>query len=71
MTRCRHYGSWLIAGGNYEWCYQCGALRTMRETGIAQVSPTSQWQRPVGPDADNPWQAFDRKRTVYQAKRRP
>ncbi len=39
--RCRHRDSWLIAGGNYEWCFRCGALRRCRETGIAQVTPAS------------------------------
>ena len=56
--RCRHRDSWLIAGGNYEWCYRCGALRRMREIGIAHVSPMTLWCRPVGPVAENPWQKW-------------
>ena len=67
--RCRHRDSWLIAGGAYEWCYRCGALRNMREIGIAQVTPQSPWCRPVGPAADNPWDRWNTARAVYQEKR--
>ena len=55
MKACRHYGTWLIAGGNYEWCYCCGALRRMFESGIAQVSAKTQWTRPTGDKDNNPW----------------
>lgn len=68
--RCRHRESWLIASGNYEWCYQCGAIRTMRETGIAQVSPLSPWCKPTGPRGDNPWAKWDERRTRYQERKR-
>jgi hypothetical protein len=67
---CRHRESWLIAGGAYEWCYQCGALRTMFESGIAQVTPTSPWCRPTGPKGVNPWSAWNVKRTTYQLRKR-
>ena len=30
--RHRHENtSWLIANGNYQWCYQCGAIRKMKQ----------------------------------------
>ena len=67
---CRHRNSWLIAGGAYDWCYQCGALRTMFESGIAQVSPTSPWCVPTGPKGENPWFKWDAKRKRYQEKRK-
>jgi hypothetical protein len=67
--RCRHRDSWLIAGGSYEWCYRCGALRNMRETGIAQVSPESPWCKPVGATAPNPWNVWDGRRTAYIKRR--
>lgn len=65
---CRHRRSWLISGGAYEWCYQCGALRNTRETGIAQVTPSSPWCRPTGANGENPWQAFDKRRVAYQKR---
>lgn len=55
LSRCRHYGTWLISGGNYEWCYACGALRRMWESGIAQVTALTQWARPTGDHEKNPW----------------
>lgn len=64
--RCRHRQSWLIAGGNYEWCYQCGAMRTCFESGIAQVSPNSPWCTPTGPHGENPWAKWDKGRKSYQ-----
>jgi hypothetical protein len=74
QPRCRHRDSWLIAGGNYEWCYRCGALRRMQETGIAQVTPQSVWCRPVGPRGENPWPRFkartDRYLKAHDARQR-
>jgi hypothetical protein len=67
--KCRHRDSWLIAGGAYEWCYRCGALRRMRESGIASVTPMSVWQRPIGAEADNPWARFDRLSKAYVMRR--
>jgi hypothetical protein len=62
---CRHRNSWLIAGGSHEWCYQCGALRQMQETGIAQVTPRSPWVRPTGPTGENPFTAWSRRIPAY------
>lgn len=67
--RCRHSDSWLISGGSYEWCYRRGAIRRMRETGIAQCTPTSVWCKPTGPNGANPWESFKKRSDAYQAKR--
>jgi len=52
--RCRHYGSWLLCGGIWEWCYQCGALRELKPVGPNTSAPKSRWVRPVGPKGENP-----------------
>jgi len=67
--KCRHNGTWLIAGGSYEWCYECGAMRTTRETGIAQVAPDSPWLRPVGIKGENPWAKWDKARDSFRERR--
>lgn len=69
-ARCRHRESWLIAGGAYEWCYQCGAVRTCFEAGIADVSQTSPWCLPTGAGGENPWSKWDARRTRYQQNKR-
>ena len=53
--KCRHNKTWLIGYGTYEWCYQCGALRGMKQTGKNSVTSNTQWQRPVGKDGSNPY----------------
>jgi len=67
--KCRHNGSWLIAGGSYEWCYECGAIRTTRETAIAECVVDSPWLRPVGVGAENPWRKWDKARESFQKRR--
>ena len=69
--RCRHRDSWLISGGSHEWCYRCGALRQMRETGIARVHPVSPWVYPVGPKKANPFALWMARRDVYRKRFRP
>jgi hypothetical protein len=68
--RCRHRNLWLIAGGSYEWCYQCGAIRTLRESGINQLMPSSPWCSPTGKDGENPWSAWNDRRTKYRNRKR-
>lgn len=54
MTRCRHHRSWLIAGGHYEWCAQCGALRPLVVApagNMCSLDPARTW---AYPDAANP-----------------
>lgn len=63
---CRHRDSWLISGGSHQWCYRCGALRQMRETGVAQVTPNSPWVRPTGPRGDNPFNAWFYRLAAYR-----
>ena len=57
IQKCRHRKTWLIAGGFWEWCYQCGAIRLMRWVEGTQncVTPAEKWTRPTGfPDGTNP-----------------
>lgn len=52
---CRHRTSWLVASGWIEWCYRCGAIRVMRViAGTNRVEPAGRWQRPSGPNGENP-----------------
>lgn len=54
--KCKHYSTWIIGYANYEWCYQCGALRRMHpyktENAVLNIS---QWTKPTGVDGKNPW----------------
>jgi len=55
-VRCRHNKYWVIAGGYWLWCYECGAIRKMKPVGNNGVSPEwKRWQKPVGKDGGNPW----------------
>lgn len=56
---CKHSKTWLIAGGRIEWCYQCGAFRTLNELISGGSVVCSAW---CSPSTDNPWDAW-RKRT--------
>jgi hypothetical protein len=45
--RHRHEQSmWIIAGGAWLWCYQCGAIRPNK--------PGTRWQKPSGLGGPNP-----------------
>lgn len=53
--RCYHNNnSWLIAGGYWEWCYVCGAIRRMRRLDEHAVAPATRWQKPTGDRNKNP-----------------
>lgn len=52
---CRHYHTWIIAGGYWEWCYECGAVRELRPFGTNSCAPHSTWVRPVGRNGENPY----------------
>src|SRR5690606_21383205 len=41
MEKCRHGSTWIIAGGFWEWCYVCGALRQHVRTGSNSSAPSS------------------------------
>ena len=55
--RCSHRKTWIIAGGYYEWCYSCGALRKMKLIEGNAGAPASKWIRPVG-NGENPYRLF-------------
>lgn len=59
---CRHRDTWIIAGGAWEWCYRCGALRQLRPLGPTSCTPASPWARPVGTEGGNPFEAWARNR---------
>jgi hypothetical protein len=47
--RCKskHRKCWIIGGGVWLWCYECGAI-------APNASKTGGWTYPVGPDGRNP-----------------
>ena len=48
QKRHRHERSmWLIAGGCWMWCYQCGAIRRTSDYG-------AKWEKPSGIGGENP-----------------
>lgn len=48
VPRHRHDQSmWLIAGGHWMWCYQCGAIRKTNAFG-------DRWEKPTGLGGPNP-----------------
>lgn len=51
---CKHRQYWVIAGGWWLWCYQCGAIRPMRRTTPTISEPAGGWTRPTGPGGENP-----------------
>ena len=56
-TRHRHErNSWMLAGGAVEWCYQCGAWRSLKPVnGRSNVlMAATKWQRPSGIGGPNP-----------------
>lgn len=54
-ARCRHeQHSWILAGLLYEWCYQCGALRQLKQVSDNELVATSAWVVPTGPKGANP-----------------
>lgn len=48
ISSCRHRANWLVALMHFEWCYRCGAMRQMKQTGNAACVPDSVWLRPIG-----------------------
>lgn len=49
MASCRHRGAWLICGGRWAWCYECGGVR---------CEGWKRWVKPTGDRDNNPWQAM-------------
>lgn len=66
-ARCRHARSWIMAGGNIEWCWQCGAIRKLSmafDPEGSMLVPVSVWQSPIKDSSENPfekWQDESRK----------
>lgn len=47
--------SWLICGGNIEWCYQCGAWRQLQRVAPGNVlHAAGGWNKPSGIGGENP-----------------
>ena len=51
-VRCRHSASWILFGGDAEWCYVCGAIRRLKPIGPNSSVPATRWAVPTG-DKDN------------------
>lgn len=45
---CRHHASWVICGGYFCWCPDCGAIRKMIRTGEASIEYL--WTRWIYPN---------------------
>lgn len=43
----KHRKCWVIGGGGFLWCYECGAIRP-------NAYGKLKWAYPVGPKGDNP-----------------
>lgn len=64
VIKCRHLHTWLLPYETIEWCYTCGAFRTLAHSRENIVYPTSGWARPTG-NEENPWEKWDKARTAY------
>jgi hypothetical protein len=65
---CRHRNTWLIAGGYYEWCYECGGIRKMKVSAPNVCCPETTWCKPTGKDGDNPWGAWMKSTSLYKER---
>jgi hypothetical protein len=56
IVGCKHRQSWIIGNGSYEWCYQCGAFRGLKQQGPREnmLAPCSPWVHPTGIGGENP-----------------
>lgn len=66
---CRHRNSWLIGGGRYEWCYECGAIRMIKpvhpeDPRCNQMTRASSWALPR-PGQDNPFDKWKESEKKY------
>lgn len=68
LLGCRHRQSWLIAGGVWEWCYCCGAIRRMKHIRENAVAPDSTWVKPVGERGENPHEAWMKASSLYKER---
>jgi hypothetical protein len=68
-VRCRHRQSWLLGGAMYEWCYECGAFRSLRPLRGNAVAADSPWCCPSGRDGANPWKKWEARRATYRKRR--
>lgn len=68
-VNCRHRQTWIM-GSSYEWCYQCGAFRRMRQTAQRNViAPDSAWVTPTGPGGVNPVNLWERRNATWTKRR--
>lgn len=55
----QHRRLWIIAGGAWLWCYECGAIRL-------NAAGPKRWHVPTGPNGENPamhWNYCDKSPT--------
>lgn len=68
-ARCRHdNSSWIMFDGLLLWCYRCGAIRSMKHTGLTSIDAHGPWLKPVGPDGDNPWSKYNAARERWRER---
>ena len=66
--RHRHENtSWLIANGNYQWCYQCGAIRKMKQMEKTNnIYSVSDWCKP---QKENPYEKWKKSFKKYDPRK--
>jgi hypothetical protein len=67
--RCRHSRSWILGSGHYEWCFECGAFRSLRQVSGHESVAASLWCKPVGRGGDNPYSKLRARTDRWAAKR--
>ena len=63
--KCSHRKSWIICGGAWVWCYECGAITVnkYRPKGFRG------WVLPVGPGGENPLRGPNSSESLEQIRK--
>lgn len=69
ITGCRHRKSWIIGGGRYEWCYECGSFRELEDLSENCSIPFSPWVKPTGAGGENPYSKWVKDKDAWDKKR--
>jgi hypothetical protein len=73
IVGCKHRGSWIIGGGSYEWCFECGAFRGLKQHGPQSnmVAPCSPWVHPSGIGGENPHEKWCKAKERWERDHTP
>jgi hypothetical protein len=63
---CRHRAMWIIAGGYWSWCYECGAIQQNRVIEPNACVPVTNWVKPVGKGGENPHDKLKPRRVLKE-----